>query len=365
MVLNKTPKVSIVCISYNQEKYIEQTIEGFLAQKTNFDIEIIISDDASTDSTATIIDRYYRQNPEIIKVNLRAKNVGVHRNLYEAIRMAKGKYIALCEGDDFWTDSNKLQHQADYMDGNPDVALCFHRANVFYEDKSRETEVFPDIDTEISVEHLIVTNFIQTNTVMYRATQYDNLPMGILPIDHYLHLYHAKLGKIGFLPQIMSSYRRHEGGIWWSSSSDDKSKFWIKHGVSHIELYNEILKLFGDDIQLQEIIKKKIAYFVRSMVLSGFETDKLIENVFHKHSYVESYYIVAVTKEIDDLIKSQKKSIETIERKNQEILSLKNQNHELDVSLNSIKKSKTYRLGRFVLFIPQKIKQAIKQIHNQ
>ncbi len=123
------PLVSICCITYNHESYIRETIEGFLMQKTKFPIEVLIHDDASTDKTADIIREYENKYPDIIKPiyqfdNKYSKGISVSET-YNFPR-ARGKYIAMCEGDDYWTDPSKLQKQVDFMEVNPDCSLCFH-----------------------------------------------------------------------------------------------------------------------------------------------------------------------------------------------------------------------------------------------
>ena len=118
----KNIMVSICCITYNQEKYIKDAIEGFLMQKTNFLFEIIIHDDASTDKTADIIREYQQKYPDKIRTILQKENQykkGV-RNSYTVFKEAKGKYIAFCEGDDYWIDENKLQKQVNYMEEHED-----------------------------------------------------------------------------------------------------------------------------------------------------------------------------------------------------------------------------------------------------
>lgn len=256
----KTPKVSIVCITYNQEKYIGETLESFVTQKTDFEFEAIIADDCSTDGTAKIIRQYAKKYPGIIKPTLRSKNVGVGNNLLGALTAAKGKYIALCEGDDFWTDPNKLQLQADFLDKNPSCAMVFHPVRVFFENNEEEESIYPQTkDTAVfTTEELLKTNFIQTNSVMYRGQNYKNLPTNILPLDWYLHLYHAQFGKIGFIDRVMSAYRRHPGGLWWDSYKD-LDEIWKKYGINHVRLYAELLKIYGGNLGYKDIIDNHIS----------------------------------------------------------------------------------------------------------
>ena len=140
------PLVSIWCITYNQENFIEECLNSFIMQKVNFPIEIVISIDCSTDSTQNIIDEFKSKYPTIIKDVSPKTNIGVVNNFWNAFNSCKGKYIALCEGDDFWTDESKLQKQIDFLESNPDFTLCFHGVRVFYEDNSQAGYFYPCAD---------------------------------------------------------------------------------------------------------------------------------------------------------------------------------------------------------------------------
>jgi glycosyltransferase involved in cell wall biosynthesis len=264
------PKVSIVTIAYNQEKYIRQALESFVTQKTDFDFEVIVADDCSTDKTATIIKDFAEKYPKLFRPILRKKNIGVGPNFKDALQAAKGEYLALCEGDDYWTDPRKLQKQADFLDKHPDCALCFHSVTVVFDDNSKPSYVFPETKrAKFTTAELLKENYIQTNSVMYRRRGYKDFPTHILPLDWYLHLYHAKFGKIGFLKDTMSVYRRHPGGIWWNSHANIE-KIWAKHGIPHLALYVEFQKLFGDKPEYQKIINRHIANMLAALV----ETDE-------------------------------------------------------------------------------------------
>ena len=208
------PSVSVIFITYNQDKYVSQAIDSFLMQKTDFDFEILIHDDASTDETVEIIKRYEKENPKLIKVYLEKENQHSKANLEFLDRMfrdAKGKYIALCEGDDYWTDPLKLQKQFNFMEKNPSYGLCFHPVRVFFESGEEEDTIFPDnsMGNKFTVKSVIERNPIQTNSVFYRKQKYDDLKSGVIPNDLYLHLYHASYGKIGYIEEVMADYRRH------------------------------------------------------------------------------------------------------------------------------------------------------------
>lgn len=226
-----SPKVSIVSISYNQEEYIREALDGFAAQRTEFPVEVIIADDASTDATPRIIGEYAARYPQLFRPILRQTNIGVHANFKDVLSAARGEYLALCEGDDYWTDPLKLSKQVKYLDRHPETTVCFHPVRVIYEDGAKDSE-FPPLSwrRDLSVDALLARNFIQTNSVVYRRQpSYDDIPANVMPIDWYLHVRHAVGGEIAMLPETMAVYRRHAHGIWHSAYTDCR-KFWETRG---------------------------------------------------------------------------------------------------------------------------------------
>lgn len=248
--------LSVICTTYNQEKFIRQCLDGFVMQKTNFKFEVIIHDDASTDKTPEIIKEYQTKFPDIIKPifqseNQFSKSVPIFKKyIYPKV---KGKYVALCEGDDYWTDPNKLQKQVDFLESNPEYSLCFHPVKFIYEDKLNKTNIHPSkkfLSQDLTLEKLLKTNFIQTNSVVYRW-RFNNedvqyvIPDGIIPGDWYLHLCHAKVGKIGALKDVMSVYRRHSGGVWSDTDATNKNLH-RRHGLKELKMYNSVYENLAD-----------------------------------------------------------------------------------------------------------------------
>lgn len=123
----REPLVSIVCITYNHEPYLRKALDSFLMQKTSFAYEIVLAEDCSTDGTRRICEEYAAKYPDIIHYIYRDHNVGYNENEYEAMSAAKGKYIAYCEGDDYWTIPDKLQRQIDFLENHPEYSVCWHR----------------------------------------------------------------------------------------------------------------------------------------------------------------------------------------------------------------------------------------------
>src|SRR5690606_34101688 len=128
----KFPLISVCMITYNHEAYIKQAIEGILMQQTNFDVELIIADDCSTDRTETIIRELIENHSENFKIKYYRHdiNIGMMPNFIFSLKKCTGKYIALCEGDDYWTDPLKLQKQVDFLEGNPEYGICFHNVRI-------------------------------------------------------------------------------------------------------------------------------------------------------------------------------------------------------------------------------------------
>lgn len=148
MSINPIPTISISVITFNQEKYIAETLSGILSQKVNFNIEIVLTDDCSTDNTTKICQEYAAKFSNI-KFHQNTTNAGMMVNFMENLNKCTGKYIAICEGDDFWTDEHKLQIQVDFLEKNPSYIGAFHNASVMengiivqQEEKSHTKDVF-------------------------------------------------------------------------------------------------------------------------------------------------------------------------------------------------------------------------------
>ncbi len=252
--MNEQIKLSVVCITYNHEAFIRDCLNGFVMQKTDFPFEILINDDASTDKTAEIIREYEKKYPHLFRCVYQTENQWGKKNAWNDILfpMIRGKYVALCEGDDYWTDPLKLQKQVDFLETHPDVSVCFHPVLVHWEDHSEPDNLFPSdkerfYKTELTLTDLLNRNFIQTNSVVYRWRFHRDppelLPDNVLPEDYFVHLLHAQTGKIVFLPDVMSVYRRHPDGIW--NGAGEKHEWFIRCGISMLRFYLAIQKQFG------------------------------------------------------------------------------------------------------------------------
>lgn len=225
--------VSICCITYNHEKYIEDAIKSFLMQKTNFDYEILIHDDASTDKTSQIIEKYQKKYPKKIKVIYQTENqyslgVDVLRILYNK---AKGKYIAICEGDDFWTDKNKLQKQVDYMEKHQSCSGCFHAADIINEEKKEKIgEIKPyNKDKILTTEEIILGGggFVATNSIFCLTKFLKNFPnfYKVSPVQDYpTQILISLYGYVYYMADTMSVYRSNTPGSWTERLESLKEK---------------------------------------------------------------------------------------------------------------------------------------------
>ena len=260
---NRELMVTIRCLAYNHESYIRQCLEGFVMQKTNFRFEAIVHDDASTDGTAAIIREYAEKYPDIIKPifeteNQYSKRDGSIRRIMD--EHTYGKYIAMCEGDDYWTDPLKLQKQVDFMEQNEEYSMCFHNAVKFYEDMRRVSEIFCKIteSREVSIEEITESWIIPTASMLYRRSVIDDYPEWASRIysgDLTLQLIAYNKGKLYYINQIMSFYRLAYYGASSSSQMLEKLDFvYAQHALLY-ELYNKYT-----NYKYQDILSKRILY---------------------------------------------------------------------------------------------------------
>ena len=215
------PAVSVCVITFNHEAFIAQAVESALRQQTSFEYEIVVGDDASTDATPRILADLQRLHAPRLRVLRRPANLGVNRNLAATLQECRGKYIALLEGDDYWTDDGKLQLQHDFLESHPDHAISFHPVEARREgepagyrlprERMRRRSTLKDL-----VER---GNFIPTPSVMFRNRVADGFPEWFYDLkigDFPLNVMNARFGDIGFIDRTMAVYRIHPGGTFSS-----------------------------------------------------------------------------------------------------------------------------------------------------
>lgn len=217
--------LSVIIVTYNHVKYISQAIESVLSQKANFDFEILIGEDASIDGTREICQKYAERYPKKITLFLRNRKDVIYvdgkptgrYNFIETIKQAKGKYIALLDGDDFWTDKYKLQKQVDFLNKNKDYVICFHRVTIVDKDNNVLKTSNPDEKETSEITDILSRGwFIHTGSLVFRNFLLQELPDFFYKYgsaDYMLHVLLSQHGKIGFINSVMSIYRVHQGGI--------------------------------------------------------------------------------------------------------------------------------------------------------
>lgn len=251
--MDKNIQVSVCCLAYNHGKYIRQTLEGFVNQKTDFAFEVLINDDASTDNTADIIREYQEKYPDIIKPMFQDENQyskGIKVNLAFNYPRVKGKYVALCEGDDYWCDNEKLQKQFDIMEKNSECAICVHKVRWIDKEGKTLNGYYPDFKIGkaiISAEDYLDYDFVkgkyafQTSSFFVRREVVDcclngfkhKFPYG----DFVIILLSFEYGNCFYIDETMSCYRKDAGGATTRLRDDSEHAKTIR--LRMIEGYKE------------------------------------------------------------------------------------------------------------------------------
>jgi glycosyltransferase involved in cell wall biosynthesis len=254
------PLVSIMVITYNQEQFISDAIESFIEQKCKFPFEIVIGDDCSADNTQNIIREYSSKYPTLIKPILNPVNLGPLPNAINVLEHCTGKYIALCEGDDFWIDPLKLQKQVDFLEQNNEYVLSFHNViavNVIDDKRTRteiKQELFKTKSEEIPVEHPTHTSsMLFRNVIRNFPGNFDKIISG----DSYLQFILARYGKSTFQKNIYPNIRRrHPQSVW--SYKDQEYK--IEQGIF---LYEKLLDIAINQKEVKYLNKILIKHRIR------------------------------------------------------------------------------------------------------
>jgi glycosyltransferase involved in cell wall biosynthesis len=246
-------KLSVCVPVYNHAKYIGQMLEGALMQQTSFPFEIVIGDDASTDGTQDIIRAYSEKHPGRIRAFLHEVNQGPtqprefagRNNVLGLLKACQGEYVAMCEGDDYWTDPMKLQKQVDFLDRHSDFAICHHNAAVIYEDGS-PGHLFngPDQQSTSTIENVLEDRwFMATASWVYRnyflTEEFADWHAKAASGDWALLIQLAAHGKIGYLPETMSVYRKHSAGL--SNIHSHTNAWFLKNRMEMFKNVNEWL----------------------------------------------------------------------------------------------------------------------------
>lgn len=251
------PIVSVCTITYNHEKYIAEAMDSFLMQETDFPFEIVIGEDCSMDGTREVIEKYIEQYPSIIKLIVSEKNLGMQENGKRTMKACTGKYIALCEGDDYWTDVRKLQIQKDFLEENKAYVICYTGVEAFDENGVIKNYI-GGATKDLSKEELQQATPINTLTAMFKNLIGDFPPE--FSISRYGDLFiWSILGNIGkgkYLCKIKPSrYRVHSGGVHSGISNIDK----YDNGIVTYALLMNYNKRIGN-LEISNYFKKNMLY---------------------------------------------------------------------------------------------------------
>lgn len=295
------PTVSVVMITYGHENYINDALAGALMQEYNGFIELIIANDNSPDQSDKVINDFFIKNPVpknfIIRYTKHATNKGAIPNFVWALQQTTGKYIAICEGDDYWTDPFKLQKQVDFLEKNQDFSIVFHKVKELTDLGFQETTILKGSDQEetYTVNDLIKGNFMHTPSVLFKKV-YNTLPawMEYSPIGDYpLHMLNSEHGPIKYFPEEMAVYRVGQG-IW-------SSKGRVYQIVNTLFTLTFLISHFADNLEIKDKLKEQYNSLIT----------KLTENQNHlNNAYIEkSTYNLSYKKLITILLKKIKYSI--------------------------------------------------------
>lgn len=284
-------KLSVLMITYDHEKFIVQALDSVLMQEVNFDYEIVIGEDCSTDATRNILVEYQKKYPDIIRLLLPEKNLGMHRNFVETYHTCRGEYVALLEGDDYWTSPRKLQKQVEFLDAHPDCATCFHAATAKNEQNpGKSFEIRPyQGNTVFTIEDLLRDNIIPTCSALFRSGLTKTFPPWIFDLcqmDWPLHILNSQHGDIGYLDECMSVYRIHQGGVWNRESDASRVGYIIKAYTainSHLDFkYDTLIKnrILKQTVDLVRVYTEAGDTIKARRVLKTIESDFPIQNEF-------------------------------------------------------------------------------------
>lgn len=243
--LHATPLVTVLMLAYNHESTIVQAIESIVEQSCKFSFELLIGEDCSTDKTLEICKQYQEKYSQIIRLITSDKNVGMHKNFARLWHRARGKFIAMCEGDDFWIDEKKLDRQVAWMKAHPGYAMCGTYTEII-EKKSKnkwqkcgqirpakEKSRYTVADLIPSYSFHFSSILLKKEGIFFPAWFWD-----VYCVDRPLYLLCAEQGGVGVIPEVMSVYRLHQGGVWSPSAYREKAAKGITL-FQHIDAYFE------------------------------------------------------------------------------------------------------------------------------
>jgi len=251
----KQPLLSICLRTYNNEKFILDALNGILKQNVNFDLELIYSDDSSKDGSFELVKEAIKDSPQFVNVHLtkQSENLGMIENLLYLLNNCKGDYIATCDGDDYWSDPNKLQMQVDFLEANPNYEVCFTNVCTINEqgDILKEKLIKDNRRTDYEMKHL--PTWVPVSSKVFRNRDFNDLSRTVPGDDVYMILYQSKFGKMKFLNVVTGAYRYQSESAYSSKDVVDQKDYILK---THMECMDLVTKDLYP--KYQRLILKKI-----------------------------------------------------------------------------------------------------------
>jgi len=304
-----TPLLSVFMTTYNHEEYIAEALDSVLMQEVDFDYEIVIGEDCSTDNTRKILLDYQKKYPDKIKLILHEKNVGMQKNSEFVKAKCTGKYMAILDGDDYWIDSNKLQLQVDYMEKNPECSMSFHAAEARI-GKSKEGKIVArraENNKKFTTRNLILGggDFCPTASIVVRKDIVNNLPnlVNKAPVgDYFLQVIASTYGYVYYFDRVMSVYRQSVDSSWSSlvlKNFEKRRDFYFKF-VKFVEELNNYTN-YEYDREFRQILSKQhyqmaIVYLYNNdfekfqkFMQKSYETFPLAGLVYHIDYYLKFF----------------------------------------------------------------------------
>ncbi len=311
--------VSVWMITYNHEPYITKAIESILIQKTNFHFHLFIGNDCSTDNTSFICKEYAKKYPRRITLFSQKHNIGAISNgriIYKACFESEAKYIAMCEGDDYWCDPYKLQKQVDFLEDNEEYVLCFHKVNVLKPDGALVDDFLTEVPENYENQETLARlgNYIHTPSVVFRnvlrelPNEFFLTPVG----DYFLYIILSQYGKLKYIDEAMAVYRI-QVGVWSKQSeryrnlkflltlilitkSLDTSRDYIKK-----ILFHRIIEEF--DILIEFLSEKELLQFRISDEINELMDEILLKKLnFYKNNQVQNINTLTLIKVVGNRV---------------------------------------------------------------
>lgn len=257
-------KVSVCMITYNHADYIKKAIDGILSQIGNFEIELVIANDNSPDNTDEIIKTCIQNNKTKHKIKYihNTQNIGMMPNFEQAINNCDGDFLAICEGDDYWTSSNKIEEQLNFLLANKKFSICFHSVAIDNKGIIEKDTITNKSKENTSIYDLAKCNYIHTCSVLYNNTNKIILPKNFSKVkvgDYYLHMLFAQKGNIHYIDKVLAHYRVHDTSYWSSKQQHEREKIWVDFVYSIKNQFDSpVTKVLNEQIYLMQKFKLNI-----------------------------------------------------------------------------------------------------------